>query len=49
MKTDELTFTVPFLMYRMMLARWHDSFLTAPAWEKSKIKIDLSRKAWKEM
>ena len=48
MKPDELTFTVPFPMYRMMLDRWGDSFLTAPAWEKSKIKIVLSRKAWKE-
>ncbi len=48
LKTDELTFTVPFAMFQTMLERWRDSFLTAPAWEKARKKIALSRKAWKE-
>ncbi len=48
MKTDELTFTVPFSLYRRMLERWRDSFLTAPAWQNSVKKISRSRKAWNE-
>ncbi len=48
MKTDELFFTVPFAMYRMMLDRWRESFLTAPARGKAKKKIAHSRKVWKE-
>ena len=48
MKTDELTFTVPFPMYRMMLERWRDSYLTAPAWGKARKKIAHSRKVWNE-
>lgn len=48
MKTDELTFTVPLALYRMMLERWRESFLTAPAWENAAKKIARSRKAWGE-
>jgi hypothetical protein len=48
MKTDELSFTVPFAMYQMMLDRWRESFLTAPAWENVMKKIARSRKAWNE-
>ncbi len=48
MKTDELTFTVPFSMYRMMLDRWRESFLTAPAWKTAAKKIVRSREAWNE-
>ena len=48
MKTDELTFTVPVSMYRMMLDRWRESFLTASGWKSVVKKIDRSRKAWNE-
>jgi uncharacterized protein (DUF169 family) len=48
MKTDELSFTVPFAMYQMMLDRWKESFLTAPAWKNAMKKIGRSRKAWNE-
>ncbi len=48
LKTDELTFTVPLEMFEQMLARWTDSFLTAPAWQEMKKKIQRSRRAWGE-
>ena len=48
MKTDELTFAVPFALYEMMLERWRESFLTAPAWQNVLKKIGRSREAWNE-
>ncbi len=48
MKPDELTFAMPFPLYRLMLDRWKDSFLTAEAWQVVKKKIERSRKAWDE-
>jgi hypothetical protein len=48
LKTDELTFTVPREMFDRMLTRWGESFLTSPAWQEMKKKIQRSRKAWGE-
>ncbi len=48
LKTDEITFTVPFEMYRLMLERWRSSFLTAKAWTTAKKKIARSRRVWGE-
>jgi uncharacterized protein (DUF169 family) len=48
LRTDEITFTVPFDMYELMLARWPESFLNADAWQAVKKKIAKSRKVWRE-
>ena len=47
-KTDELTFTVPFDMFRQMLDRFESSFLTTKTWEIVQKKILRSRRAWGE-
>jgi uncharacterized protein (DUF169 family) len=47
-KADELTFTVPWEMFKAMVRRWPESFLTTPTWESVRKKIVLSRRAWKE-
>ena len=48
LKPDEITFTMPFEMYSLMLNRWPESFLTAHAWQGVKKKIAKSRKIWGE-
>ncbi len=48
LKTDEMTFTVPWSLYREMLDRWPGSFLTTKTWETMRRKIARSRKAWGE-
>ncbi len=48
MKTDELSLTVPFAMYQLLLDGWKDSFLTASALKSAMKKIARSRKAWNE-
>jgi uncharacterized protein (DUF169 family) len=48
LKTDEITFAMPWKMFEMMLDQWSDSFLTAPAWQEVLRKIARSRKAWGE-
>jgi len=48
LKTDEITFTVPFEMFSRMVARWSESFLTTKTWEGIKKKMLKSRKAWGE-
>ncbi len=45
-KTDELSFTLPYDMFKTMLARYKDSFLTSKTWSVVGKKIDRSRKAW---
>ena len=45
-KTDELTFTVPFEMFRQMLDRFESSFLTTKTWKIVQKKIARSRRAW---
>jgi uncharacterized protein (DUF169 family) len=48
LKPDEITFSVPFPLFELMLERWRDSFLTAEAWQVVKKRIARSRKAWDE-
>jgi len=48
-KTDELSFTVPAEMFRQMLARYGESFLTTKTWRNTRKKIIRSQKAWGEI
>jgi hypothetical protein len=48
LKTDEITFTVPFEMFQRMVNRWPESFLTTKTWTTVRKKIERSRKAWGE-
>ncbi|UCG12697.1 MAG: DUF169 domain-containing protein [Deltaproteobacteria bacterium] len=48
LKTDEITFAVPFEMFQRMVNRWPDSFLTTKTWATVRKKIDRSAKAWGE-
>ena len=47
-KTDELSFTVPFQMFKEMLDRFGESFLTTKTWATVQKKILRSKKAWGE-
>jgi len=49
LKPDEITFAVPYEMFERMIKRWRESFLTREAWKTVRKKIELSRKAWKEL
>jgi uncharacterized protein (DUF169 family) len=49
LKTDEITFTVPYEMYCRMLTRWPESFLTTKTWTTVKKKILRSQKVWGEI
>ncbi|HMK35243.1 MAG TPA: DUF169 domain-containing protein [Desulfomonilaceae bacterium] len=49
LKPDELTFTVPFHMFELMVSRWKESFLTTHSWEVIKKRIERSRRAWDEV
>jgi uncharacterized protein (DUF169 family) len=46
LKTDEITFAVPYEMYKRMVNRWPESFLTTPTWATVKRKIARSQKVW---
>lgn len=48
MKTDEMTFSVPYEMYSLFLERWKDSFLLTDTWAGVKKKIAKSTQAWGE-
>jgi uncharacterized protein (DUF169 family) len=48
LKTDELTFAVPYTMYNAMLDRFTETFLMHETWKTTRKKIELSRKAWGE-
>lgn len=48
LKTDELTFAAPWPLFRLMLERWRDSFLTTPTWSLVQKKIARSARAWGE-
>ena len=48
LKPDEITFAMPYEMYRRMVTRWKESFLTTKTWAMVKKKIAMSRKAWGE-
>jgi hypothetical protein len=45
MKTDEMTFTVPYALYEAFLARWRESFLETDTWSIVKKKIVKSKVA----
>ena len=47
-KTDEHSFTVPFGMFKDMLNRHGESFLTTKTWAMVQKKIARSKKAWGE-
>ncbi|MBW1981681.1 MAG: DUF169 domain-containing protein [Deltaproteobacteria bacterium] len=49
LKTDEITFTVPFEMFERMVKRWPESFLTTKTWATIRKKIDRSKRAWGEV
>ena len=48
LKPDEITFAVPYEMFRQMAARWQESFLSKQTWATVRKKIELSRKKWGE-
>ena len=48
LKTDELTFSVPFEMYTRMISRWPESFVTTNTWSTVRKKIARSSKVWGE-
>lgn len=48
LKTDEITFTVPFEIFKRMVNRWSESFLTTKTWATVRKKIERSRKVWGE-
>jgi hypothetical protein len=48
LKTDEITFTVPAIVFKAMVRRWPESFLTTPTWELVEKKIARSRATWGE-
>ncbi len=47
-KTDELSFSVPFEMFRRMLQRFEGSFLTTETWQTVLKKIERSKRTWGE-
>jgi hypothetical protein len=47
-KNDELSFTVPYPMFRQMLERFGESFLTTRTWASVQKKISRSKKVWGE-
>ena len=49
MKTDEMTFTVPYVLYEAFLTRWRESFLETDTWNTVKKKIVRSKVAWGEL
>jgi hypothetical protein len=49
LKPDEMTFTVPYVLYETFLSRWQESFLETDAWNTVKKKIVKSKEAWGEL
>ena len=47
-KTDELSLTIPYDMFRQMLDRFEDSFLMTKTWSTVQKKISRSRRTWGE-
>ena len=46
--TDELSFSVPFDMFRRMLQRFEESFLMTDTWKTVRKKIERSKRVWGE-
>jgi uncharacterized protein (DUF169 family) len=49
LKADEITFTVPLELFKLMLQRWKQSFLTTRTWQTVRQRIVRSRRAWAEI
>lgn len=47
-KPDELSFTIPFVMFSQMLDQYKNSFLMSKTWKNVHKKINKSKKAWNE-
>jgi uncharacterized protein (DUF169 family) len=47
-RPDELSFAMPWELFRAMVDRWPESFLTTPTWATVKKKIAHSRRVWGE-
>ncbi len=48
LKTDELSFAMPWALWKLMQERWPQSFLTTGSWQVVRKKIARSRRAWGE-
>jgi hypothetical protein len=48
LKTDEVTFSIPYEMYLLFLKRWQDSFLKTETWAGIKKRIAKSKEVWGE-
>jgi uncharacterized protein (DUF169 family) len=48
LKPDELTFTVPRVMFEAMVQRWPESFLKTHTWDIVRKKIQRSKRIWGE-
>ncbi|MCA1961562.1 MAG: DUF169 domain-containing protein [Desulfomonile sp.] len=46
LKIDEITFTLPIEMFRLILERWQESFLTTKTWQSVKRRIIESADVW---
>jgi len=49
LKTDELSFTVPFSMYENMLDCYSEAFLSTKTWQTVQKKIERSKRIWGEL
>ncbi|ABQ26711.1 DUF169 domain-containing protein [Geotalea uraniireducens] len=45
-QTDELSFTIPYAMFKEMVNRFEDSFLSTKAWLTVRKKIEISNRVW---
>lgn len=48
LRPDEITFTVPAVLFDLMLNRWRDSFLTTSTWRVVRQRVDRSKRVWGE-
>jgi uncharacterized protein (DUF169 family) len=48
LKTDEITFSMPFEMFSRMVHRWSESFLKTATWDVVRKKAEKSRRVWGE-
>lgn len=48
LKTDEITFSMPFELFSRMVQRWPESFLRTATWDAVRKKAEKSRRVWGE-
>ncbi len=48
LKTDEITFTMPWALFELMIENWKSSFLASKSWDVVKKRINKSSKIWGE-